>query len=517
MTFAVFAESEIRSNITFQGSKIAQLLLGATAKAASMPPWQVIGQGICKGTLVEVNELTPEAISNVTRDNSNVIVAVKKASGDEELVSLGDKLKGVILLHEIPHLSHLGVRTRQEKLPFIASSDPDGQNLRDLYGHEIKVIAASDGVRLLKSGDPEFEAGITIESSSISEDPQICEPSTSRAIGFIELEAATLETAGSKALGCKELLYLAQECSDMISGGNGRGLNHPFRALNGIVIPFGCMEGTIEGNGKTAEWELLVSKLDACMSEEIIDQGELDNICKTIRSTIMGLNIPGTFLRMIDHYFKQDATLILRSSATVEDLKGLSGAGLYDSFNNISSNNHQSLENGIKQVWASLFSRRAVLARAAAKISSKYAQMAVLIQEQISPDVSFVIHTSHPLISDGDTSLIEIAPGQGETLASGTRGSGWRLTVNGTHIHTDSFANFSQGYIANSTSKLMKQSTIDYSKQELSCSEDARNTIGKRLKQIGDILHNVYGFPQDVEGCILNDIVYVLQTRPQPM
>lgn len=55
--------------------------------------------------------------------------------------------------------------------------------------------------------------------------------------------------------------------------------------------------------------------------------------------------------------------------------------------------------------------------------------MAVLIMEMLAPSASFVLHTASPL--DGNTSVLEaeIAPGLGETLASGTRGSAWRLAV----------------------------------------------------------------------------------------
>ena len=58
------------------------------------------------------------------------------------------------------------------------------------------------------------------------------------------------------------------------------------------------------------------------------------------------------------------------------------------------------------------------------------AAMAVLIQEQLQPEFSFVLHTSSPLEQDDNILYAEIAVGLGETLASGTRGSPWRLSVN---------------------------------------------------------------------------------------
>lgn len=64
--------------------------------------------------------------------------------------------------------------------------------------------------------------------------------------------------------------------------------------------------------------------------------------------------------------FGEGATVIVRSSANVEDLAGMSGAGLYDSIPNIAPKDPQQLEAAIKGVWASLYTRRAALSRHAA-------------------------------------------------------------------------------------------------------------------------------------------------------
>ena len=57
------------------------------------------------------------------------------------------------------------------------------------------------------------------------------------------------------------------------------------------------------------------------------------------------------------------------------------------------------------------------------------ATMAVLIQEQLKPEYSFILHTQSPVSADEDALYAELAAGLGETLASGTRGSPWRISV----------------------------------------------------------------------------------------
>ena len=55
--------------------------------------------------------------------------------------------------------------------------------------------------------------------------------------------------------------------------------------------------------------------------------------------------------------------------------------------------------------------------------------MAVLVQQQLSPETSFVLHTASPLDEGSGALYAELAVGLGETLASGTRGSPWRFSV----------------------------------------------------------------------------------------
>jgi phosphoglucan,water dikinase len=64
-----------------------------------------------------------------------------------------------------------------------------------------------------------------------------------------------------------------------------------------------------------------------------------------------------------------------------------------------------------------------------AGVAQADAAMAVLVQEQLASEASFVLHTRSPLDQDPDLLYAELAAGLGETLASGTRGSPWRLSV----------------------------------------------------------------------------------------
>ena len=64
--------------------------------------------------------------------------------------------------------------------------------------------------------------------------------------------------------------------------------------------------------------------------------------------------------------FEAGTLVIARSSANVEDLEGMSGAGLYDSLPNIPAHDPAALGKAVADVWAWLYTRRAVLTRRAA-------------------------------------------------------------------------------------------------------------------------------------------------------
>lgn len=69
----------------------------------------------------------------------------------------------------------------------------------------------------------------------------------------------------------------------------------------------------------------------------------------------------------------------MRSSSTLEDLKKMAGAGLFDSVLNVELDNTEAVKKAIVEVWVSLFSERAVQSRKQLSIPSEQARMSVLI------------------------------------------------------------------------------------------------------------------------------------------
>jgi phosphoglucan,water dikinase len=193
----------------------------------------------------------------------------------------------------------------------------------------------------------------------------------------------------------------------------------------------------------------------------------------------------------------------------------LAGAGLYVSVINVAQ---ADVASAIRTVWSSLWTRRAALSRQQAGLPHEQAHMAVLIQEIVVPDFSFVLHTVNPINNSAQEVYAEIVVGLGETLASAaTHGSPYRLVCDKASgvATTLAFANFSEALRPNPGGGL-RHETVDYSRVDLSRDPGARQKLGRRLAAIGRFVEEALQRPQDIEGVVAGDRIWLVQARPQP-
>ncbi|KAL7616018.1 hypothetical protein Lser_V15G02690 [Lactuca serriola] len=512
-----FTEAEIRSGIIFQVSKLCTMLLKAVRTTLGSQGFDVLVPGLAHGTLIQVEKIIPGILpSSVT---GPVILMVSKADGDEEVTAAGSNIVGVILLQELPHLSHLGVRARQEKVAFVTCEDDDKiASIKKLEGKYVRLEASPSGVNVIPSTVEDGIRDGPVEASSNGTPKDSVSKSiySSQGIskaGIIQLANADVQTSGAKAAACGSLASLAAVSAKVYSD---QGVPAAFNVPNGAVIPFGTMELAIEENKSKEAFESLLEQLETAKMEG----GDLDKLCNELQNLIASLKLPNRILESLGELFEGNARLIVRSSANVEDLAGMSAAGLYDSIPNVTLSNPVNFGNAVSRVWASLYTRRAVLSRRVAGVPQKAATMAVLVQEMLSPDLSFVLHTVSP--TDNDCNLVEaeIAPGLGETLASGTRGTPWRISsgkFDGV-VRTLAFANFSEEMVVGGVADgEVLRLTVDYSKKPLTVNSVFRQQLGQKLGSVGLFLERKFGCAQDVEGCLVGKDVFIVQTRPQPL
>ena len=216
-------------------------------------------------------------------------------------------------------------------------------------------------------------------------------------------------------------------------------------------------------------------------------------------------------------FFGPDVRLAVRSSANGEDLEQLAGAGLYESVVNVRAAEAPA---AIAQVWASLWTRRATVSRMQAGIAHARIHMAVLLQELVKPDLSFIMHTVNPLTGNRDEALVELAAGLGEVLASSSvPGTPYRMacdrkTGTATLLACANFSVALRPALDHGADGVTSE-RLDYSRLPLSADPDAAPRLGGRLAQIAVFLEERLGRPQDVEGVCVGEAIHIVQARPQ--
>ena len=196
----------------------------------------------------------------------------------------------------------------------------------------------------------------------------------------------------------------------------------------------------------------------------------------------------------------------------------MAGAGLFDSILNVKLDDLEDLKFAIIDVWLSLHTQRAVISRKQNKIKTEHAQMAVLVQQMIDSEFSFIIHSTNPMTDDKNQVYIELAVGQGETLASANQtGTPYRLIYDKTSQKCQivSFSSYSFGLFASGNSSELVKRCLDYSKIPFTQDHESLRNLGVELGQIACAIEKGFGGePQDIEGCIdKNDEIYIVQSR----
>lgn len=138
----------------------------------------------------------------------------------------------------------------------------------------------------------------------------------------------------------------------------------------------------------------------------------------------------------------------------------------------------------------------------------------------VNSEYSFIMHTTNPTNDDPDQVYIELACGQGETLASANQqGTPYRLIYNKSTqiVEIVAFSSYSYGLYADPKSKELVKKNIDYSKVIYSNNEDELKGLATELGEIAVAIEKGFGgVHQDIEGCVdFNDDIYIVQSRNQ--
>ncbi|WP_411965702.1 phosphoenolpyruvate synthase [Haloferax sp. YSMS24] len=302
-----------------------------------------------------------------------------------------------------------------------------------------------------------------------------------------DVRADDLELVGGKGASLGEL--------------TGAGLPVP----PGFVVTAGTYRAFIEDAG-------IDDELFSAVEVDHEDSAALKEAHETAHDLIMGTPMPEDVREEILDAYRSigegDAFVAVRSSATAEDLPDASFAGQQETFLNVQE---EELLESVKACWASLFSERAIYYRNRKGFPHDKVDIAVVVQQMVDSEKSGVMFTCHPSTGEKKV-IIEAAWGLGEAVVSGT-------------VSPDN-------YVVNRENGDVETATIADKKTMCVRDEETGQTVNRevssdkrhervltneeiaRLLELGELVEDHYGNPQDVEWAVYDGEVYMLQSRP---
>ncbi len=236
-----------------------------------------------------------------------------------------------------------------------------------------------------------------------------------------------------------------------------------------------------------------------------------------VRDTIMTAPMPASIASALARGYRAfidrmgtDISLAVRSSGTTEDSAAFSFAGLHDTVLDVRT--AEDLELAIRQCWMSLWSDRAVAYRLERGMATDVSDIAVVVQELVRSDVSFVAFTSDPVTNAGDRVVIDATWGLGESIVSGlvvpdhitiaNDGDQPEYVIGDKHLMVIAGDESGGGTRAVPVPRSLRRQPVLSSSQARDIARIARN-LSRRL-----------GFEADLEGGIAGGTIHLFQARP---
>ncbi len=308
-------------------------------------------------------------------------------------------------------------------------------------------------------------------------------------------------------------------------GGKGLHLGEMYKI--GMPVPPGFVV-TTKAFDEFLERTGIGKKIDEIIKNTNVDNTqELLENSKKIKELIISQEIPYHIKKEIEEAYRQlsysseirqekaleliaagreMALVAVRSSAQAEDLPTASFAGQQATFLNVKG--VKDVVEATKKCWASLYEPRAIFYRAKNNVTKS--SIAVVIQKMVNSEKSFIVFTVNPVTGENNI-IIEATWGLGEEIVSGA-------------VEPDHYVVSRDGKILKKKiGKKTKMKVRDYATDrtiEVNVPESkvfAQVLTEEEISRIASYalqLEKYYGKPQDIEGAIEKNKIYIVQTRP---
>jgi phosphoenolpyruvate synthase/pyruvate phosphate dikinase len=161
----------------------------------------------------------------------------------------------------------------------------------------------------------------------------------------------------------------------------------------------------------------LTAVLDRLVAVPATDTTMLAALAGEARAAMLAAPVPDPIAHaVVDGYRRlgPDVPVAVRSSATAEDLPHASFAGQQDTYLHVVG--PDAVMDAVRRCWASLWTDRAVVYRAANGIDQRAVRLAVVIQRMIEAEVAGVLFTANPVSGRRRQAVIDASPGRRVTF-----------------------------------------------------------------------------------------------------
>lgn len=294
-----------------------------------------------------------------------------------------------------------------------------------------------------------------------------------------------------------------------VVGGKGVNLGELSR-IDGIQVPEGFCITTFAYKKVVENNKNFNSLLEELSHLKVEDREKICEISGQIRKLIEDITIPKDIEEGITTFIKkfgEKNAFAVRSSATAEDLPLASFAGQQDTYLNIIGKD--SIIHHVSKCWASLFTDRAVIYRMQNNFDHRKVYLSVVIQMMVFPEASGIMFTADPISANRKVVSIDASYGLGEALVSGLVNADIykvkESKIIDKKISTKKIAIY--GLKQGGT----EQRDIENQRQNIQTLTDQQIL---QLEQIGRKVEKYFGRPQDIEWCIHEGNIYIVQSRP---
>jgi phosphoenolpyruvate synthase/pyruvate phosphate dikinase len=299
------------------------------------------------------------------------------------------------------------------------------------------------------------------------------------------------------------------ETQIMAVGGKGASLGE-ISKVEGIRVPDGFCISTKAFKRIIEETPSIHELLDQLSSLKLEDRNNINELSGEIRRLIEGTAIPEDIheelARHLSRHGEENAYAV-RSSATAEDLPTASFAGQQDTYLNIIGK--ELILKHVSKCWAALYTERAVTYRIQNGFDHGKVYLGVVVQKMLFPQAAGILFTADPVTSNRKVASIDASFGLGEALVSG-------------RVNADVYKVRDGKVIAKkiSTKRLgvfalqiggTKEQEIEPERQNRQALTDEQIL---QLEQMGRKIEEHFGYPQDIEWCLVDGTFYIVQSRP---